>query len=285
MNVLKQPVFAAVFVGVLAAGLAVADERPTTLTIATEGAYPPWNFTDADGKLIGYEIELIDELCQRMAVECTVVAQDWNGIIPGLVAGKYDAIIASMGATDEREKVVSFSSPYARSPNGFLVGTASPLADLPLQDDVFNLTDDLQSAKDAVAELEPVLSGKILGVQGGSTAASFATEMLADIVEIREYGTFEQHNLDLQAGRIDLVMANVTALASVIESSDPDTLKIAGPRFTGGVLGRGSAHAAVRKEDDVIREMLNDAIASVIDDGTNSRLSLKWFGVDIGNIQ
>ncbi|WP_417804380.1 transporter substrate-binding domain-containing protein [Thalassospira lucentensis] len=259
-----------------------AQERPTSITIATEGAYPPWNYTKADGTLAGYEIELIDEICGRLKVECTVVAQDWNGIIPGLTAGKYDAIIASMGATDERREVVDFSDPYARAPNGFLVASDGPLANLPFSGQPFSLGGDSAELEVALAELSPLLQGKTLGVQGGSTAANFANEVLGDIVEIKEYGTVDQHNLDLTAGRIDLVVCNVTSLAAAAEDIG-DQVTIAGPSFTGGVLGAGTTHVAIRKGEPALLEMMNEAIASIIADGTNSQLTTKWFGVDIGN--
>ncbi|MCY6379364.1 transporter substrate-binding domain-containing protein [Hoeflea prorocentri] len=263
-------------------GAVSAEDRPTSITIATEGAYPPWNYTEADGTLVGYEIELIDEICGRLKVECEVVAQDWNGIIPGLTAGKYDAIIASMGATDERRKVVDFSDPYARAPNGFLVSSSGSLADLPFAGQTFNLGGDTSELEGALAELKPFVQGKTLGVQGGSTAANFANEVLKGIVEIKEYGTVDQHNLDLTAGRIDLVVGNVTSLAAAAEDIG-DTVKIAGPSFTGGVLGAGTTHVAVRKSEPALLEMMNEAVASIIADGTNSKLTKKWFGVDIGN--
>ena len=102
---------------VLAVGGASAQGK--TVTIATEGAYAPWNFTGAGGKLDGFEIELAHDLCGRMKVKCEIVAQDWDGIIPALNAKKYDAIMAGMSITDERKKVIDFTAPYANSPNGY----------------------------------------------------------------------------------------------------------------------------------------------------------------------
>src|ERR687897_801895 len=99
----------------LATGSAVAKDW-TSVRIATEGAYPPWNATDSSGQLVGFEVDLAQELCQRMGVECEIVAQDWEGIIPALQAGKYDAIMAGMSVTDERMQVISFSDVYASEP-------------------------------------------------------------------------------------------------------------------------------------------------------------------------
>jgi octopine/nopaline transport system substrate-binding protein len=145
------------------AGAAGAEGVPARITIATEGAYPPWNFTKADGTLAGYEIELIDVLCARMQVECEVVSQEWNGIIPGLTSGKYDAIIASLGVTDERKAVVAFSAPYARAPNGFLTTGGNALKDLPQAGVSFNLADAPAAAEAALAALTEPLAGKSSG--------------------------------------------------------------------------------------------------------------------------
>src|SRR3954447_3117329 len=102
----------------VAASGAAAQER--TVKIATEGAYAPWNFTGAGGKLEGFEIDLANDLCNRMKVKCEIVAQDWDGIIPALNAKKYDAIMAAMTITDKRKEVIDFSVPYADTPSAFL---------------------------------------------------------------------------------------------------------------------------------------------------------------------
>src|SRR3569832_646141 len=111
-----------------ALGLALApamadaqDAKWSTVKIATEGAYVPWNFTGAGGKLEGFEIDLANELCGRMKVKCEIVAQDWDGIIPALNAKKYDAIMTGMSITDERLKTIDFSRAYADAGNGIVV--------------------------------------------------------------------------------------------------------------------------------------------------------------------
>jgi octopine/nopaline transport system substrate-binding protein len=271
---------------VLLASLACAQSTlaaPKTwekVTVATEGAYAPWNFTGPDGKLNGYEIDLTHELCNRMKVKCDIVAQDWDGIIPGLNAGKYDAIVASMGVTPAREKVVAFSAPYTRAPNGFMALKSSPLAALPDLNKIFNLSQDEEAADKEIAKLRPLLKGKTLGVQSSSTASNFVDKYLKDAVEVREYKTVEQHNLDLEAGRVDLVIANVTVLNKAV-TSDMKDATLAGPRFVGGVLGGGTTNVAMRKDDVELKAMFDKAIKSVNDDGTNRRLMQKWFGLDL----
>ena len=87
--------------------------------IATEGAYPPWNSTDSNGNIFGFDIDVANEVCRRANLECEIVAQNWKGIIPGLTAGKYDLIIAGMQATTKRLKVIDFAGPYAKTPGSF----------------------------------------------------------------------------------------------------------------------------------------------------------------------
>ncbi|MAQ97951.1 MAG: amino acid ABC transporter substrate-binding protein, partial [Gammaproteobacteria bacterium] len=86
------------------------------IRIGTEGAYEPWNFTDSAGNIVGAEIDLANDLCERMNAECTFVQQDWDGIIPALTQGKYDVIMAGMSVTDERKKTISFSKAYMTEP-------------------------------------------------------------------------------------------------------------------------------------------------------------------------
>lgn len=261
-------------------GAASAQDAPDHIIIATEGAYPPWNFTDAGGSLVGYEIELTDILCERMKIECKLISQEWNGIIPGLTVGKYDAIIASMGVTEERKKVVSFSKPYAQAPNGFLTSSENSVKYLPDTGKSFNLAEEPAEAEAALAQLKSALEGKVIGLQTGSTAANFANQYF-DGLDIREYPSFEQLGLELTAGRIDMAVANVTAFKAVIDANPSGTLVFTGPTFKGGVLGLGTTNVALRKDDDALRNAFDEAINAINADGTNKALTEKWFGVDI----
>ncbi len=263
----------------LLTGSVFAGSLPEHITIATEGAYAPWNYTNADGTLGGYEIDLTKLLCERMKVKCDIVAQEWSGIIPGLTVGKYDAIIASMGVTEERKKVVAFSKPYAKAPNGFLTSSDNSMKDLPDAGKSFDLANSPKDAEAALETLKPKLSGKIVGVQIGSTAATFVSQYLKG-ADIREYPSFEQLSLELNAGRLDLAVANVTAFKAAIDQSK-GTLVFAGPTFSGGVLGLGTTNVALRPKDADLKKAFDDAITSIDKDGTNKALTEKWFGVDI----
>lgn len=260
-------------------GTAIAQNLPDHITIATEGAYPPWNYTDAAGGLTGYEIDLTKLLCERTKVKCELVAQEWSGIIPGLTVGKYNAIIASVGVTEERKKIVAFSKPYAKAPNGFLTSSDNALKDLPDAGQSFDLVNSAKEAEAALGALKEKLAGKVIGVQTGSTAATFASQYFKGL-DVREYPSFEQLGLELTAGRIDLAVANVTAFKAVIDAS-PGQLTFTGPTFSGGVLGLGTTNVVVRQGDDALRAAFDAAITAVNKDGTNKALTEKWFGVDI----
>ncbi len=251
-----------------------------TVKIATEGAYEPWNFTTAGGKLDGFEIELANDLCRRMNVKCEIVAQDWDGIIPALQAGKYDAIMAGMSITDERKKVIDFSRPYAGAPNGFAVAKNSPLAQMPLAGQRFNLETQEAEALKAIEQIKPALKGKTIGVQGSTIHANFADKYFKDVATIREYKTTEQHDLDLAAGRVDVALADVTALNSTLSKPEFKDYQLAGPHFNGGMLGNGVG-VGLRKEDGELKKMFDDAINAARADGTIKRLSETWFKLDI----
>jgi len=268
----------AVAVSAMALGAASAQEK---VTIATEGAYAPWNFSNPDGTLDGFEIELARDLCERMEADCEIIAQDWNGIIPGLTAGRYDAIMAGMWITEERQQVISFAGPYTLSPNGLLVPNGSDLADMPGTGDRYNLGTNTEAAMAALEEIKPLLEGKAIGVQGSTTHANFAREHLADVAEIREYGTTEQHDLDLQAGRIDAVLADAPTLQATMQKPEfQGEFSMVGPGFTGGILGSGVG-VGLRQEDEELRTKFDEAIRAAAADGTIQRLSEKWFGTDL----
>jgi octopine/nopaline transport system substrate-binding protein len=262
----------------LLSGPAVAQER--TVRIATEGAYAPYNFTRPDGKLDGFEVDLAADLCRRMKVKCEVVAQDWDGIVPALQAKKYDAIMAGMNITDKRREVLDFSRSYSGDSHGLMSEKDGPLAKLP-GGQVFNLKDDPATAQKGIDAIKPLLKGKTIGVQTSTIHANFLNQYLKDTVEIREYKTTEQHDLDLAAGRVDAVFASDTALRGTLEK--PDFAKgfaLVGPRFKGGVFGSGVA-VGLRKGEPELKAMFDDAITAAIIDGTLKKLSEKWFKVDI----
>jgi octopine/nopaline transport system substrate-binding protein len=261
-------------------GLAAsAQDAPKSITIATEGAYAPWNFTTADGKLDGLEVDLANDLCAKMKVKCTIVAQDWDGLIPSLIAGKFDVIMASMFITDKRLEVMDFTQPYAVDPASFAVAKDSELGKMGMSAEKFTLNDEA-TAKAEIEKLKPLLKGKIIGVQAATLIQKFVETYFSDVVEIRAYKTTEQHDLDLAAGRVDGLFAQQTALAATLAKPEYANYTIAGPGFVDGLFGRGTG-AGLRKEDTKLKDMLNKAIDEAIADGTIKTLSMKWVNTDV----
>jgi octopine/nopaline transport system substrate-binding protein len=259
--------------------VAFAQSAPTEIKIATEGAYAPWNFTNANGELDGLEIELANELCARMKIKCTIVAQDWDGLIPSLTVGKFDVIMAGMFITPKRLETIDFTQPYAVDPGGFAVAKDSELGKLGLSAERFDMGNEAEATA-AIEKLKPLLKGKIVGVQAATTMLDFVKKYFGDTVEIREYKTTEQHDLDLAAGRIDAIFAQQTALAATLSKPEFAGYTIAGPGFVGGLFGMGTG-AGLRKQDTKLKDMLNAAIDSAIADGTIKRISEKWVKTDV----
>ncbi|WP_026617545.1 transporter substrate-binding domain-containing protein [Ensifer aridi] len=270
----------AVAVGLLAVTAQAEEKKRSKITIATEGAFPPYNLTKPDGTLDGYEIELSKYLCEHMKVECTIVPQAFDGMIPALNAGKFDAIMAGMSATEKRKEVIDFSMSYGSTGQAFATLKGSDLEALPMKGELFSLASNEAGARKAAEELKPLIEGKTIGVQSASIAARFIDEYLKDAVEVREYKTTEQHDLDLIAGRVDLVMASMGYLKTAVEKPANSDMVIVGPRFQGGFLGAGSS-VGLRKSDTELKAIFDEAIAAAKADGTIKRLSEKWFGFDL----
>lgn len=279
MTIHRMAALAAVFTTLACTQPVLAQDAQKPIKIATEGAYAPWNFTTADGKLDGLEIELANDLCARMKVTCEIVAQDWDGLIPSLTVGKFDVIMASMFITPKRLETIDFTQPYAVDPSGFAIAKDSDLGKLGVSTEKFKLEDEA-AAIAAIDKLKPLMKGKIVGVQAATTNLDFVKKYFGDTVEIREYKTTEQHDLDLAAGRIDALFAQQTALAATLAKPEFADYTIAGPGFVGGVFGLGTG-AGLRKEDTKLKDMLNAAIDSAIADGTIKRISEKWVGTDV----
>lgn len=279
MNTWTRTIGAAFAAVALLTAPAVAKEW-TTVKLGTEGAFPPWNSTKADGTLEGFEIDLAADLCARMEVKCEWVVQSWKGIIPALQAGKFDAIMSGMSATAKREEVIDFSQPYGSTGQTFGVMEGSDLAELPLKGDVFPLASKPEEAEAAIAEILPYFEGKVIGVQSSSIAQGFLEKYFSDTAEIREYGKTQEHDLDLLSGRVDVIVASMAYISTASEDPANEGLVQAGPRFQGGMLGRGSS-IGLRKGSEDLQAMFNKAISAAKEDGTIKKLSEKWFGFDV----
>ena len=208
------------------------------IKIGTEGAYPPWNGTNAAGELEGAEIDLAADLCARMNAECELVAQDWDGIIPALQNGKYDAIIAGMSITAERMEVINFSQGYANEPASFSVLKSSPLAALGSSGKVnMDALNDTSSA--LLDSLKETLNGHTVGVQGSTTHENFVKQVLGDSVTMKSYDTQQNMELDLAAGRIDAALCDQGSMEAFMATDGGQNVAFIGPGLGGGPFGGG----------------------------------------------
>lgn len=238
---------------VLAAGGAFAQSCPKTIKIATEGAYPPWNYVDANGKLAGWDIEITQALCKSMKAECPIAAQAWDGIIPALQAGKFDAIVAQMSMTAKRKEQVDFSIKYKDNTTRFV------------------------AKKGTVTDVAPAaLKGKSIGVQRGAAQRPWLEEQ--GYQNLRLYETTEAVELDLIAGRVDImVQGTATSALGFFKKPESKDYEFVGPEFKGGTLGAG-AGVAVRKGDNQLRECFNAAIRDIRKNGEYDAISARYVG-------
>ena len=252
-----------------------------TIRIGTEGAYPPWNNLNSAGELEGAEIDFGNEACKRMGVTCEWVTQDWDGIIPALLQGKYDIIIAGMSITEERKEKVNFTTGYMTDGARFAVLKNSGLANLNIAGMAkVNLNNAGGKEQAAIGQLIAAMDGKTVCVQSSTIHQNFLEKHMSGAVDVKLYQAVDDHNLDLAAGRCDAVLADVGSIIDFMESDGGVDVAFTGPTFSGGVFGDGVG-GAVRKEDTNILEMWNAAIAEMSKDGTTAEITKEWFGRDI----
>jgi len=252
-----------------------------SIRIGTEGAYPPWNNLNSAGDLEGAEIDFGNEACNRMGVECEWVTQDWDGIIPALLNGKYDIIIAGMSITEERKQKVNFTNGYMTDGARFAVLKDSGLADLSVAGmSKVNLNNAGGKQQAAIGQLNAAMSGKTVCVQSSTIHQNFIEKHMAGAVTMKLYQTVDDHNLDLATGRCDAILADVGSIIDFMDSDGGVDVAFTGPTFSGGVFGDGVG-GAIRKEDTDILDMWNSVIAEMSADGTTAEITKKWFGRDI----
>lgn len=250
-----------------------------TLTIATEGASPPWDMIDTEGKLVGYDIDVGNELCRRITVECKFVAQDWDGMIPALTVGKFDAIMSGMAITEKRKRSIAFSRPYAGGFNQLVMRKDLQLPQTDTKAKI-NLTSVGKVQEGVLEQLQSALSGKTLGVLRSSNSEAVLNDLFGKVATIRSYDTQDNLHLDLAAGRIDGGLADYFTWKTFLESKDGEAAAFYGPELSGGLWGPGVG-VGIRKDDTDLVATFDKAIQECIADGTLRNLSLKWFGIDI----
>ena len=281
MKDLKRIFISLVTIFFLLVGNAYSDK----IKIGTEGAYPPWNAKDASGNLIGFEVDLAKELCTIMKHECTIVEQDWDGMIPALLMRKFDAIMAGMSITDERLKTINFSQGYADEVASLAVMKGSSLESLNTPKAI-NLSKK-GAAKGTLKTLADALAGKTVGVQTATIHQNFLESGDVGKVKIRTYKTQDEVNLDLASGRIDAALAAAVAFTDYAAKSGKPVVLV-GPTFSGGAFGngvgvgirKGDNSTTVGKRDTKILKDFNSAINTARFKGIISKLAIKHFGFD-----
>ncbi len=245
----------AAVIALFASSAAMADGEK--IVIGTEGAYPPFNVLESDGTLTGFDVDIAKALCEQMKAECTFVAQDWDGIIPGLIAKKYDAIVASMSITAERKEKVDFSKKYYNTPPAIIV---------PKDSDI----------KEATPE---ALAGKTLGAQGSTTHSNYAQAHMKD-AEIKMYPTSDEYKLDIANGRIDAAIDDVVVLSEWLKTEEGACCKLLGTLPIDPVINGEGAGIAVRKGDP-LADKFTAAIAAIRASGKYQEINAKYFPFDV----
>ena len=237
----------------------VAAKEWKKIKIGIEAAYPPFSAVSADGTFVGFDIDIANALCEEMGAECTLVQQDWDGIIPALLARKYDAMIASMSITEERKKKVAFTNKYYNTPAKFA------------------------QKKGAGINIDAAgLAGKTVGVQRATTHDNFITEVFGEAVEIKRYATQDEAYLDAVAGRLDLLLADSVAMDDGFLATDQGKdWEFVGPDFTDPKFFGIGAGVAVRQKDTDLLAKLNAALDAILRNGVYKAINDKYFKFNV----
>ncbi|EEB82388.1 transporter substrate-binding domain-containing protein [Roseobacter sp. GAI101] len=234
------------------------------LRIGTSADYPPWEAVDANNEIFGFDRDIGDEICKRIAATCTWQNQSFDGLLPGLQVGRFDVIISGISINEERSKSVDFSAPYADAPNSFIV-----------------LADNPAAAAKSKEDLIAALSSGVIGAQGGTTHEQVIRAHFAN-ANVRLYERPDQVMSDILSGRIDAGVMERSAAEPLMDSEKGGVLVYAGPKLTGvdfEEFGKGQA-VALAKGNTVLQNRVNDAVAEMLKDGTIKTISEKWFGYD-----
>jgi polar amino acid transport system substrate-binding protein len=266
--VVIKPVFGALGLALLilaaAAGVRAQGQGPQQgawrdIDIASEGAHPPFNFLDQNNELAGFEIDLARELCQRMQARCRFSTQEWDSLIPNLLSGQYDAIMAALDITEERLQKIAFSNPYVRMPQAFVAARRREIR---------------SATPDALAE-------RTIGVEADGPHQSYL-ETIYPKSTIKAYGGLDEAMLDLAEGRIDVVFADKDAAMDFLKNRrEAQCCKFLAtiprdPAFFGEGIGIG-----LRQGDKELKTLFDKALDEAIADGTFARIRAKYWDFEI----
>ena len=224
------------------------------ITVATEAAYPPFNYLDRKGMPAGFEMELAQEACQRIKAECEFTAFKWDDLIPGLIDKKFDIIMSSMEVTSERRKRMGLSRRYYLSPGAFIAAKGAPFDGPP-----------------------SLLRNKRIGIQKDSTHADWADKSFRRSAQLKRYNTLAEALQALTNDEVDAVFGDKTQLWLWSQKPDGKCCELVGQDIKDNqTLGIGVA-AGIRREDVKLREAFNKALGEMLSDGTYKKINEKYF--------
>lgn len=227
------------------------------LKIATDATFPPFESVNADGQVVGYDIELMEAVCDAAKLDCNIFNAAWDGMIPGLIDGKYDALISQLTVTDKRRQVIAFSDIYDHPTFRFVAKKGSQF------------------------EFTPEgLKGKIIAVQTGTPMDAYVTSHFPQST-IKRYDSGSAPYLELSSGRADLhISYQAQIIHSFLKSDSGKDYELVGPQLTGEdakEFGEGVA-IAVNKKNTKLVEQINQGLAVIRDNGKLKALNEKYFG-------
>ncbi|RBO95670.1 transporter substrate-binding domain-containing protein [Pseudochrobactrum asaccharolyticum] len=249
----------------LVLGATLTSAGAQQLHIGTSADYPPWESVDASGQIIGFDRDVGDELCKRMETSCEWQNQAYDGLLPGLQVGKFDLVMSGVSINEERAQRVDFSAAYADAPNAIVVVAGHDAA-----------------VSKSAQELVEKLSSSPIGVQSGTTHEQVIRAHFPE-ADIRVYDRPDQIADDLLAGRIDAGLMERSAWEPLVKERGEGKLVYAGPLLTGTdfpEFGKGQG-IALKKGNAELQSKVNEAITSMLKDGTIAAISQKWFAYDI----
>ena len=240
----------------MAAGTAQARDYDH-VRIGVDVPYEPMEYRGADGELTGFDIDLGNALCAEIGVTCEWIEQEWDGIIPGLLARNYDAIMSSMSINEERRQTVLFSDSYITIPGAWFAPPGSEIEEIS----------------------EETLTDKSIGVQRGTTFDSYVTDNYSGVASISRYSTADDMVLDLQAQRLDIVFLEFIVGQATLLDAHEDQFQVVGEMVSEPeeYFGEGFG-IAFRQRDTALAERFNEALATLKEDGTYDEIYQRYFG-------
>lgn len=227
------------------------------ITIATDATFPPFESIDANGKLVGYDVELMQAICDEAKLDCNIINAAWDGMIPGLVNKKYDALISQLTVTDARRKIMAFSDIYSHPVFRFVAHKGAGLT----------------ISKDG-------LKGKTIAVQTGTPMDAYVTKTYPDAT-IKRYDSGSAAYLELTGGRADLHMSyEAQIVQSFLKTPQGADYELVGPRLTGKdapEFGEGVG-IAINKHNTALLKAVNQGLAQLRTNGKLESLDTKYFG-------